>query len=165
MSFGDKQLDETTRDTIVAVVFDQQSKTFLCQYWPDYSGLTCLLSGGVEPNEDADAAVIREVTEETGYDDFTVAGILGENIEMHYVKPSGEKYLKNITPYLVVLNSLNSIGHAREEDEKFDNLFRTPDEILAMMQDYETRTESSLEDHKEVLRRGVQYLNRTTPHF
>lgn len=158
MKFGQEQSDETLRHTVVAVVFDRQSGMFLCQHWPEYNGLTCLLSGGVESDEDVDQAVSREITEETGYDDFTVLGTLGGGIEMHYVKANGQRYLKHITPYLVVLNSRNDRGHAREADEKFDNMFKAPEDIEAMMRSYEAITKSSLEDHREILRRGVEYL-------
>lgn len=157
MIFGEVQENETVRNTVVAVIVDEQSGKYLCQYWEEYDGLTCLLSGGVEEGEDEREALLREIAEETGYTDVTIASNLGEQIETHYVKRDGERFVKNINPYLVVLHSKDGIETAKEADEKFENLFKTPDEIREMMTLYEQRTGSSLADHKEILRRGVEY--------
>lgn len=161
--FGDAQNGEITRHTIVAVIVDEQTGKYLCQYWQEYSGLTCLLSGGVEGNENPDEALLREIREETGYDDFTVVGILGANIESHYVKADGTRFKKIITPYLVTLHSQSGIDTSKEEDEKFDNLFMESSEIIELMNKYEDTTGSTLGDHKEILGRGIAYLKSLSP--
>lgn len=115
----------------------------------EYDGLTCLLSGGIEEGEDEREALQREIAEETGYTDITIAAQLGEQIESHYIKKGGERFVKNISPYLVTLHSHQADETAKEADEKFENLFKTPDEIREMMTLYE-RTGSSLADHKEI---------------
>ncbi len=155
--FGNKVTNEVPRATVVVVIYNKATNTYLCQYWEDYKGLTCLLSGGVEKDERADDAVLREIAEETGYADFEVVGQLGGMIETHYTKATGEDFVKHITPYFVVLNSLAHEAHQREEDEKFENLFKDSQEIIAMMEAYETATGSLLADHKEILRRGVEF--------
>lgn len=156
--FGEVKNQELERETVVAVVYDAESKLFLCQYWSEYSGLTCMLSGGVEVGEDLDAAVRREIAEETGYIDFTIKGMLGGMIESHYTKADGQNYVKLLQPYFVELNSLQRVADQKEDDEKFDNIFRTPNEIIEMMSVYEQRAGSNLADHKEILRRGVEYV-------
>lgn len=163
MIFGNTKNGEVTRHTIVAVIIEEQTGKYLCQHWQEYGGLTCLLSGGVENSESADEALLREINEETGYDDFTVVGTLGADIESHYVKVDGTKFKKVITPYLITLHSLSGVDAAKEEDEKFDNLFMESNEIIDLMNKYEDTTGSTLGDHKEILNRGVTYLESLSP--
>lgn len=158
MVFGEVLENETVRNTVVAVIVDEQSGEHLCQYWEEYDGLTCLLSGGIEEGEDERAALLREIAEETGYTDITITAQLGEQIESHYIKRDGERFVKIINPYLVTLHSREASETAKEADEKFENLFKTSDEIVDMMTAYEQRTGSSLADHKEILRRGMEYV-------
>lgn len=154
---GEVKDQELERETVVAVVYDVESKLFLCQYWSEYSGLTCMLSGGVEVGEDWESTVCREIAEETGYVDFTIKGMLGGMIESHYTKADGQNYVKFLQPYFVELNSPQRVVDQKEDDEKFENFLKAPDEIIDMMTVYEQRTGSSLADHKEILRRGVEY--------
>jgi 8-oxo-dGTP pyrophosphatase MutT (NUDIX family) len=158
VSFGEPRESELERETVVAVIYDVRSKLYLCQYWAEYAGLTCMLSGGVEPDEDQDEAIKREIAEETGFTDFAVLGTLGGLIESHYTKADGQNYVKVIRPYFVELKSTEREQTQKEDDEKFENYFKKPDEIVDMMTVYETSTGSSLADHKEVLRRGVEYV-------
>lgn len=157
--FGEVDLQAKPRHTVVAVVFDPSSRKYLCQYWEAYNGLTCLLSGGVEEGEDNFGALKREITEETGYTEFQVVGTLGGSIKTYYIKNTGESLVKYITPYLVILNSHKHISINKEEDERFENFLKSPEEITRMMEEYEIITSSTLADHKEILSRAVEFLN------
>lgn len=159
ISFGNALASEIKRETIVVVMYNKISKLYLCQYWEEYNGLTCLLSGGVESDESSDQAVTREIAEETGYTDFNIIGLLGGVVESHYTKASGENFVKIIVPYLVILNSDYQGQSNKEEDEKFDNLFKSPQEIATMMKTYEDKSGSMIADHKEILKRGVEYVD------
>ncbi len=160
-TFGNKTNEATSRQTVVAVIFDPSSDTYLCQYWEEYSGLTCLLSGGIEDDEDSYEALRREIREETGYIDFDIIGILGGTLNTYYVKGStGESLVKHITPYLVRLNSSRQIETTKEEDERFENLFLDHKNINELMTKYEKNSGSTLADHKEILSRAVRYLNQ-----
>lgn len=160
MTFGEKLTDEIARITVVAVVFRATDGKFLYQYWQDYNGLVCLLSGGVEREEEKVGALRREITEETGYLDFDILGQLGAELDSHYQKASGERYVKHITPYLVRLNSDKKQLENKEEDEKFENLFGSLKTIREAMVAYEKITNSSLADHEEILARGYAYLSK-----
>jgi 8-oxo-dGTP pyrophosphatase MutT (NUDIX family) len=160
-SFGVPHENEISRKTIVAVIYDPRSRTFLCQFWPDYHKLTCLLSGGVESLESTDDALRREIKEETGYIDYEILGKLGGTIYSHYFKAkSSEYFVKEITPYLVILRSRTQQGLQKEADEVFENLLRGDGEIFEMMGTYERTTGTTLADHKDILQRGVDYINR-----
>lgn len=158
MTFGRGHRDEVSRETVVAVIYQPNDSKFLYQYWQEYGGLACLLSGGVENGEDRVCALRREILEETGYLDFEIVGQLGAEIESHYTKPTGEKLVKHITPFLVSLSSDSRQGESKEEDERFENIFDDSNVILEKMNEYELSTDSSLADHKEILARGVALL-------
>ncbi len=158
--FGVRSPSAVIRETVVAAIFEPDSKKYLCQYWKDYDGLTCLLSGGIEPQESRLSALKREIAEETGYTDFEIVGVLGGSIKSYYKKrTTGENFVKHITAYLVVLNSLIQKPLNREKDEKFENFLKSPEEIIEMMEQYEQKTGSPLGDHKEILCRAQKYLN------
>lgn len=157
---GDPKADEIERETVVVAVYDQEQKKYLCQFWPEYSGLTCLLSGGVESGESHVHTVEREMLEETGYTDFVVLGKLGGDIEAHYTDKRGLHMKKTISPYFVSLKTLKKQPESKEADEKFDNLFMQPHEIIEMMDTYEQSTGSSMADHKEILKRALQFQNQ-----
>lgn len=161
ITFGNIDSYAKSRDTVVAVIFDRAKNEYLCQYWEDYNGLTCLLSGGIEEGEDSYQALQREIAEETGYTDFQVIGRLGGNVKSYYIKgTTKESLVKNIIPYLVILNSSAQNSTTKEDDEKFENLLKTPEKILEMMEKYEQATGSTLADHKEILSRAIGYLKR-----
>jgi len=159
LSFGTPAVQETLRKTIVAVIYNPENRTYLCQYWPEYSGLICLLSGGIEEGESQLAALEREIKEETGYRSFMIDGALGGVIYTHFYKAkTDEHFIKEIYPFFVTLQSLAQEEPTLEEDEKFQNLFKNYDEIIRMMEAYEQVSGSTLEDHKEILRRGNDYV-------
>jgi|GEM_PF-2766640 len=161
LSFGKPTKYEVLRETIVAVIYNPEDHSYLCQYWPEYSGLTCLLSGGIEGEEDKLAALVREIKEEAGYRDFHIDGELGGVIYSHFYKAkTDEHFVKEIYPFFVTLNSLAQDATALEEDEKFHSLFKGYDEIMQMMEKYEQSSGSILEDHKEILRRGKKYIDQ-----
>lgn len=159
-SFGDVVASEILRRTIVAVVYDRRNQTYLCQYWPEYNGLTCLLSGGIEDGEDQMTALKREISEETGYKDFHVVGRLGGTIYSHYYKAkTDEHFVKEITPYLIVLEGDDQENAHLEDDEKFENLMKSSADIITMMTAYEQASGSTLADHKEILGRGIRQID------
>jgi 8-oxo-dGTP pyrophosphatase MutT (NUDIX family) len=118
-----------------------------------------LLSGGIEAGESRLVALEREIREETGFTDFHIQGMLGGIVYAHYRKvATNEHFVKEIYPFLVTLTSLRHHPPALEDDEQFHNLFKDYDTVLRMMEHYERASGSTLEDHKEMLRRGKQYL-------
>lgn len=158
-SYGTPHADEIRRDTAVAVIYDPKNNKYLCQFWQEYSGLTCLLSGGLEEGETFEDAIIREVEEETGYTDFELVGQLGAELQSHYTKNTGEHFVKHITPFLIKLNSHAQKPANKEDDEKFENLLLDSNQILEKMSMYEATSGSTLEDHKEILLRGIRCID------
>ena len=67
--FGIKRENEERRDGGCGIVFDASTNTFAVGRHFD-NGFLRLFSGGVDPAEDIQSGVLREVTEESGLFDF-----------------------------------------------------------------------------------------------
>ena len=92
--FGTKRENEERRDGGCGVVIDPVSQKYAVN--KHQNGLLGLFSGGVDKNEDIRAGVLREVTEESGLDDFL------------YI----EKIAEAVTHYYNILKNVNRVAHA-----------------------------------------------------
>ncbi len=86
-----------------------------------------VVAGNVEPDEDVDAAAIRELREETGYETASIRrlgavypspGYVDERIELFYARLTGE-----------------SEQRALDDDEHVEAQVYTHDEVLALIDD------------------------------
>jgi 8-oxo-dGTP pyrophosphatase MutT (NUDIX family) len=143
----------------VAAIHSPSKNLFLYQYWEEYDGLTCLMSGGLNKAEDELTALKREIDEETGLENYTITGILGSDIITHYKSKSGINYKKVITPYLVTLEDHEAHSTNKEADEKFENKFSSYEAIQNLMDKYEEKSGSTLKDHKIILDRANNYTS------
>jgi 8-oxo-dGTP pyrophosphatase MutT (NUDIX family) len=55
------------RKAVMCIVKHWEKDEYLCQEWKDVSEVRTLISGGIESGEDAIAAGVREIREESGY--------------------------------------------------------------------------------------------------
>lgn len=74
---------EVERQNVHAIVYNPQSKKYLCLNWKKYNWKTFPM-GGVEEGEDVVQAAQREVLEETGYRDLKFIKVLGGQVKAEY---------------------------------------------------------------------------------
>ena len=134
LEFGTKRENEERRDGGCAVVFDPASQRYAVNRLED-GGLLGLFSGGVDPDEDIQAGILREVVEEGGLDDFLYVEKIAEAMT-HYRNIL--KYVNRVahaTCFLVILKSQHTVPTKHEAHEKFALAWATPDEIVANWQE------------------------------
>ena len=111
--------NETHKDSIVAVVYDEANDKYLTINWKDKGGR--LFIGGTRKNdESAYDCAIREIKEETGYDDLTFVRETFK-INHHYYAYNKDKYFEiESTGLFFKLNSNHQQTQNLDEDEVFD---------------------------------------------
>lgn len=161
--FGEKQSNEEYRRTVVCALYNPTNKEYIYEYWEQYYELVTLVSGGVEADEDIIEALKREILEETGYTDFEVVDKLGGDIYAHYYQPKKDKYYqKHISAYLVILKSEAKQADSKEEDEKFEVLSASFDELLKKMKQYKNPNRNTVEDQIKILNRAKEYIDKAS---
>ncbi|HEY4515600.1 MAG TPA: NUDIX domain-containing protein [Candidatus Paceibacterota bacterium] len=142
LEFGTKRENEERRDGGCGVVFDPKSQKYAVN--KHQNGLLGLFSGGVDPKEDIKAGVLREVTEESGLDDFLYIEKIAEALT-HY-----RNILKNVnrvakaTCFLVILKSTREVPVHREAHETFTLEWATAEKIVS---NWESWNENKDHDH------------------
>ena len=126
--FGTKRENEERRDGGCAVVFDPSTQKYAVNHHTDRDFLG-LISGGVDPNEDIQEGILREVVEESGLHDFLYVEKIGEAIT-HY-----HNFLKDVNRvakaicFLVILKSADVSETHHEAHEKFTLAWATAEEM------------------------------------
>ena len=92
------------RNTINAILWNSQTDKFLCLDWEKFGWKTFVI-GGVDDEEDALEAAIREVAEETGYMDIELIADLGKLRSGYFATHKGENRIANTTGFLLRLKS------------------------------------------------------------
>ena len=112
----DKEAD-VVKDKIVAVVLDDEGR-LLTINWGNKGG-RLFVGGTVEGNEAPEATALREVTEETGYDDLEVIYVADESYHYKYFAHSkNETHETNVRFVLMKLKSDHQIAQNLDESEK-----------------------------------------------
>ena len=102
---------------IVALVEDDQGN-ILTINWRS-SGGRLFLGGTIENDESPGVTALRELVEETGYNDAKVVEIGEETFDYKYYAHSKNRSCRAATNFVhIKLNSLENIGSKLEEDEK-----------------------------------------------
>lgn len=101
--FGITRPNEERRDGGVGIVFDPKTQLFAVARQPD--GRLELFGGGVDPQEDIQRGILREVTEESGLYDFSHVEVLGAGMA-HYrnIQRKVNRITKS-TALLIILKS------------------------------------------------------------
>ncbi len=141
--FGIKRENEERRDGGCAVVFDPKTQKYAVGE-QERDGLFRLFSGGVDPSEDMEKGVLREVTEESGLCDFLAVEKIAEAFTHYYNSLRKVNRVAKATCFLVILKSRNLVPTKLEEHEKFTLVWKTSDEILS---DWKSRNQNKDYDH------------------
>ncbi len=116
---GQKKENETKKNSIVAVLYDDQSNQYLTINWHENGG-RLLIGGTIKEKETPLECAIREIKEETGYTNFELVKE-GFKINHHYYAYNKNQYFNiECTTFLFKLNSMDQQAQQLDNDEKFD---------------------------------------------
>ena len=116
---GTPHEDESHKDSIVAVVYDEKNDKYLTVNWHDKGG-RLFIGGTRKDGESPLECATREIREETGYDDIEFVRETFK-INHHYYAYNKDKYFEiESTGLLFKLKSDHRIDQNLDEDEVFD---------------------------------------------
>ena len=160
--FGLKRENEERRDGGCAFVFDPQTQRYAVG--KQENGMLRLFSGGVDPNEDIEAGVLREVVEESGLHDFLYIEETAEAFCHYHNVLRNVNRVAKATNFLIILKSTSLVEVKLEEHEKFFLYWATAEEIL---DSWKSRNQNKDYDHwiyflKKTVKRVVELGYDTT---
>lgn len=92
------------RETVNAILWNPRTNEALCLDWLKFDWRTFVI-GGVEEGESPEKAALREIIEETGYEDIALLSELGRLRSGYFAAHKGENRLANATGLLFELRS------------------------------------------------------------
>ncbi len=116
---GTKNENESTKNSIVAVVYDEATDKYLTINWKENGG-RLFIGGTIKEGETPVECAIREIGEETGYTDIE---LIRETFKInhHYYAYNKDKYFNiESTGLLFKLNSDKQASQNLDEDELFE---------------------------------------------
>ena len=141
--FGIKRENEERRDGGVGIVFDPKTKKYAVGEQHE-NGSYRLFSGGVDPDEDLEKGILREVTEESGLYDFQHVENIGQGFAHYYNSLRKVNRVTLSTCLLIILKSADLKPVKLEEHEKFTLSWVTQEELMA---DLKARNAEGNNDH------------------
>ena len=115
---GTPHSDESKKNSIVAIVYDEKQDKYLTINWGNNGG-RLFVGGTIKENESSLECAIREIAEETGYTDISLVKTAFK-INHHYYAYNKDKYFNiQATPFLFTLNSDKKVSQNLDDDEKF----------------------------------------------
>ncbi len=116
---GTPHENEFTKNSIVAIVYDKENDKYLTINWHDKGG-RLFIGGTIKEGEEPLDCALREVEEETGYNDLKLVHETFK-IKHHYYAFNKDKYFQiECTGFLFELNSNSNSNQNLDEDEVFD---------------------------------------------
>lgn len=154
--FGTKRENEERRDGGCGVVFDPVSQKYAVNKL--HNGLLGLFSGGVDPDEDIQEGILREVVEESGLDDFQHVEKIGEALTHYHNILKNVNRVAHATCFLVILKSTREVETHHEEHETFTLHWASYEEIVA---NWKSFNENNDHDHwlyfmEKAVRRAIE---------
>lgn len=115
---GTPHCDESKKNSIVAIVYDEKQDKYLTINWGNNGG-RLFVGGTIKENESSLECAIREIAEKTGYTDISLVKTAFK-INHHYYAYNKDKYFNiQATPFLFTLNSDKMVSQNLDDDEKF----------------------------------------------
>lgn len=115
---GTPHSDESMKNSIVAIVYDEKQDKYLTINWGNNGG-RLFVGGTIKENESSLECAIREIAEEIGYTDISLVKTAFK-INHHYYAYNKDKYFNiQATPFLFTLNSDKMVSQNLDDDEKF----------------------------------------------
>ncbi len=116
---GTPNENEEKKNSIVAVLYDAESDKYLTINWHEKGG-RLFIGGTIKDNETPYECAVREIKEETGYQDIELVSELPQ-INHHYYAYNKDKYFNiNSTGFLFKLKSKKKDKQNLDDDEVFD---------------------------------------------
>ncbi len=116
---GKKANNETKKNSIVAILYDEKNDKYLTINWHELGG-RLFIGGTIKENETPLECAKREILEETGYENFELVHELSK-INHHYYAYNKDKYFNiESTGFLFKLIDNEKVEQNLDEDEKFD---------------------------------------------
>lgn len=141
--FGIKRENEERRDGGIGIVFDPNTQKYAVGKQHE-NGALRLFSGGVDPDEDLEKGILREVTEESGLYDFEHVENIGQGYAHYYNSLRKVNRVTLSSCLLVVLKSRDLKPVKLEDHEKFSLEWVSQQEL---MDDLKARNEDQGNDH------------------
>lgn len=115
---GIKHENETKKNSIVAILYDEKNDKYLTINWENLGG-RLFVGGTIKEGESSLECAIREIKEETGYINIELIGQLPK-INHHYYAYNKDKYFNiESTGFVFKLISNDKIDQNLDDDEKF----------------------------------------------
>ncbi len=143
LEFGIKRENEERRDGGCAVVFNPKTQLFAVSEGIG-TGFLRLFAGGVNPGENLQEGILREVMEESGLCDFLYVEKIGKAYAHYYNSLRKVNRVTETTCLLVILQSTDLVDVLHEEHEKFFLVWKSAAEIF---DDWKIRNENKDLDH------------------
>ena len=152
LEFGTKRENEERRDGGCAVVFDPATQKYAVARHHDH-GAYWLFSGGIEQGEEPEAAILREVREESGLYDFAHVEKLDEAYVHYFNRLKKVNRVAFATCYLVILKSTNVVPAQLEAHETFELFWTDAEDVLRSWE--ENNSENNLDHWIYFFKKGV----------
>lgn len=133
---GTSRENESYKESIVAVVYDKKKDKYLTLNWKEKGGYL-FVGGTKKENESSIECAIREIKEETGYNDITFISESFPINHHYYAYNKNKAYEIMATGLLFELNSYEKKDQSLDEDEKnnFNIMWKSKEEILSLVND------------------------------
>jgi 8-oxo-dGTP pyrophosphatase MutT (NUDIX family) len=159
LEFGKKRENAEYRKTVVGILYNPRTKLFGYLDWVKF-GWTGFITGGVETGEELIDALKREITEETGFNDYEIIDKLGLQIISRYFAENKNVWREaEMHGFLIILNSGKHKPVESEESENFELKWDSFEIILQKLKTIPKSDKNSFEALIEFLNRAKELIN------